>query len=93
MAKSVGFGIMNMATDKAGNKEACVVEAAWALAKVANAIQSAQDKNTEKMMQMFQAILATMVNQLSTSSNGNDGRTGQGSCSKALQVGACSTRV
>ena len=51
------FGIANVAT----MKDDKMVETAWAIKEVANAMQAAQDKQTKKVMAMFKEILTSLT--------------------------------
>ena len=66
-AKAVGFCIANYAvmTDISDN-DIQAAEAAWAITKVANAVQAAQDKQSKCMMEMFKQMMATMMNATAT---------------------------
>ena len=75
-AKSVSFGIADsaVATD-IPDEDIQAAEAAWAITKVANALQAAQDKQNECMMDMFKQMMATLGNkkQATTAPNPNPG--------------------
>ena len=60
-AKSVGFGIATTAVAAdIPNNDIQAAEAAWAISEVANAIQAAQDKQNDRMMEMFKQMMAMM---------------------------------
>ena len=67
-AKSVGFGIANsVVAIKILDADMKAAEATWVVTKVANALQTAQDKQNECIMEMFKQLMSTM----STIGNGN----------------------
>ena len=55
--KYVGFSIANAVTTEKVDTEANMANTLWAIAEVNNALHAAQDKQTEKMMQMFQNLV------------------------------------
>ena len=62
--KFCSHGLTNAATTKINHKQL----QAWAIAKVANAIQAAQDKQTNKIMKMFTIMMQAMQGNKSTTS-------------------------
>ena len=61
-ASSISHSLANAATTKINDEEL----QAWAIAKVANAIQAAQFKQTDKMMEMFKTMMQAMQGNKST---------------------------
>ena len=89
-AKSVGFGIANSAvTTDFSNNDMQAAEAAWAITEVANALQTAQDKQKEHMMEMFKQMMAAMGKGNSNQNNNQNGCNQAGGGSKGKPCKHC----